>query len=89
MAKRYVKQNASGSWDVLKEGYRRSTVQAESKGKAVARARTLVGREGGGEVRVMNQMGKIMDSSKVSARSAKTAGRRRATGSAVRAAKRR
>jgi hypothetical protein len=89
MAKRYVKQNASGSWDVLKDGYRRSTVQADSRGKAVTRARALVGREGGGEVRVMNEMGKITDLRKVSARSTKTADRRGATGSAVRAAKRR
>lgn len=58
---RYVKQNAQGSWDVLKEGHRRSAIQASSRQAAVRRARDLVRREGGGEVRVMSEMGKIMD----------------------------
>jgi hypothetical protein len=58
---RYVKQNAQGSWDVLKEGHRRSVIQEPSKQAAVSRARGLVRREGGGEVRVMNDVGKVMD----------------------------
>lgn len=63
--KRYVKPNAGGGWDVLKEGHRRTVVHAQTKGEAIARARDLTRREGGGEVRVMNQMGKITDSAKV------------------------
>ncbi|HUA73958.1 MAG TPA: DUF2188 domain-containing protein [Solirubrobacteraceae bacterium] len=59
--KRYVKQNGQGSWDVLKEGHRRSAIQASSKEAAVRRARAIVRREGGGEVRVMSEMGKITD----------------------------
>ncbi len=58
---RYVKQNAEGGWDVLKEGHRRSSIHAPSKEAAVSRARALVRREGGGEVRVMNDAGKVMD----------------------------
>jgi len=88
-AMRYVKRNASGGWDVLKEGYRRSAVQAPSKTMAVAQARDLVGREGGGEVRVMNETGKVANSSKVSARPPKTTSRRGAEGAASRATKRR
>ena len=63
--KRYVKPNAGGGWDVLKEGHRRTTVHAQTKSEAIARARDLTRREGGGEVRVMNQMGKITDSTTV------------------------
>ncbi len=87
-AKRYVKQNASGGWDVLKEGHRRSAIQAPSKQKAVARASDLVQREGGGRVQVMNEMGKVMDTRKVTGRPAKAAARR-ASGSTIRGSKRR
>jgi hypothetical protein len=59
--KRYVKPNASGGWDVLKEGHRRTTVQYDTQRKAVARARDLARREGGGEILVMNTMGKVVD----------------------------
>jgi len=57
---RYVKPNADGGWDILKEGHRRPLVHCETQGKAVARARALTRREGGGEVRVLNAMGKIV-----------------------------
>lgn len=70
---RYVKQNARGSWDVLKEGHRRSAVTATSKGAAVTRARALVSREGGGEVRVLNDVGKIADAQTVRARRSRRA----------------
>jgi hypothetical protein len=64
---RYVRQNANGGWDVLKEGHQRATAHAETQAKAVARARQLARREGGGEVRVMNSSGKIVDAKTVSA----------------------
>jgi hypothetical protein len=57
--RRYVKQNAEGGWDVLKEGHRRSTIHADTKERAVARARDIARREGGGEVRVVNRFGKV------------------------------
>lgn len=59
---RYVRENADGGWDVVKEGHRRATVRMADRSSAVARARDIVRREGGGEVRVMNKMGKIVDS---------------------------
>lgn len=87
-AKRYVKQNASGSWDVLKEGHRRSAIQAPSEQKAVARASHLVQSEGGGHVQVMNEMGKVMDTRKITGRTVK-ATKRAASGSTLRKSKRR
>lgn len=66
-AKRDVKRNASGGWDVLREGDRRAAVRVETKERALARARDVVRREGGGEVRVVNDAGKIVRSSHVSA----------------------
>jgi hypothetical protein len=59
--KRYVKQNTRGGWEVLQEGHRRAPVDYETRQKAVARARELARREGGGEIRVMNTMGKVVD----------------------------
>lgn len=64
---RYVKPNADGGWDVLKEGHRRALMHYETQGKAVARARELTRREGGGEVRVMNTMGKVVRETTVAA----------------------
>lgn len=64
---RYVIRNAKlDRWDVVKEGHRRATAYADTKSKAVARARDLVRQEGGGEVRVMNSAGKITDARTVS-----------------------
>jgi uncharacterized protein DUF2188 len=72
-SKRYVKPNGHGGWDVLKEGHRRAAVNYDSQQKAVTRARELARREGGGEIRVMNTMGKVVDAVTVprSARMAK------------------
>jgi hypothetical protein len=67
-SKRDVKRNASGSWDVLREGDRRGAVRAETKERALARARDVLRREGGGEVRVVNDAGKIVRSSRVGGR---------------------
>lgn len=64
---RIVRQNDEGGWDVLKEGHRRTAVQAETQSKAIARARELTRREGGGTVRVLNSAGKIVDTRTVGA----------------------
>ena len=63
--KRDIKQNAAGGWDVLREGDRRAAISAPTKERALARARDLVRREGGGEVRVINDAGKIVRASTV------------------------
>jgi len=82
---RYVKQNAQGSWDVLKEGHRRSAIREPSRQAAVSRAQGLLRREGGGEVRVMNDVGKVMDTRTVgaSARSAASSSGARSKSRAV------
>lgn len=72
-SRRYVKQNADGGWDVLREGDRRASIHAETKDKALARARTLVEREGGGEIRVVNTSGKVLDTASVRRKAARPA----------------
>lgn len=63
---RYVVPNsASGGWDIVKEGHRRATGHAQTKAGAIRSARTIVGKEGGGEIRILNRSGKIVDSNTV------------------------
>lgn len=64
-ARRYVRESGDG-WEVLREGDRRTTVHSDTRKKAVARARDIVRKQGGGEIRVLNRAGKIIGSSKVS-----------------------
>jgi 1,2-phenylacetyl-CoA epoxidase PaaB subunit len=72
MTRRYIRQNADGAWEVLPEGHRRSLVHADTKEKAVRRARDVVRREGGGEIRVMDDVGKIASTLIVKAPAART-----------------
>jgi len=67
--RRDIKKNSSGGWDVLREGDRRASVRVDTKERALARARDVVRREGGGEVRQVNDAGKIVSSSRVGANS--------------------
>lgn len=60
-----VKQNASGQWEILKEGHRRAAVTASTERAAVSTARKQVLQEGGGEVRVIDRTGKIARSTSV------------------------
>jgi hypothetical protein len=64
---RYVKKAVEGrGWDVLKEGHRRATAHGATKADAIKEARDLVRGEGGGEVRVLNRTGKVVDARTVS-----------------------
>jgi uncharacterized protein DUF2188 len=68
---RYVIPNEKqGGWDVVRTGHRRATAHADTQAKAIARARQLTSREGGGEVRVLNRAGKIVASKTVKRRAA-------------------
>ena len=59
---RYVQPSKKDDgWEILKEGHRRATAHAATEAQAVARARTLARREGGGEIRIMDRTGKIAD----------------------------
>lgn len=77
-AKRDVRRNASGDWGILREGDRRAAVRVDTKERALARAREAVRREGGGEVRLVNDAGKIVRSSRVRAGARDDAVRRHA-----------
>lgn len=63
--KRYVKQNAQGSWDVLREGDRRATVHLATEREAISRASQIVRKSGGGRVLVVDDAGKISDATTV------------------------
>lgn len=64
---RYVQPNRKdGCWDVVKPGHRRATTRATTRAEAVKAARKLVRSEGGGEVRVLNEYGKLVDTNTVS-----------------------
>jgi hypothetical protein len=65
---RYVRPASQGGWEIVKEGHRRGTALETTKARAIVRARELVRSEGGGEVRVMNRTGKLVDSNTVPAR---------------------
>jgi hypothetical protein len=73
---RYIKKSSTGSgWDVVKEGHRRATAHGGTKKEAVQVARKIVSREGGGEIRVMNRAGKIVDADTVRASTRRAAKR--------------
>jgi Uncharacterized protein conserved in bacteria (DUF2188) len=74
-AKRYVRESGGG-WEVLREGDRRATIRSDTRDKAVARARAILEDQGGGEIRVVNRAGKIVESSKVAGASSKHAVKR-------------
>jgi hypothetical protein len=74
--KRFVRESGDG-WEVLAEGHRRSAIVADTREKAIARARGIVSRQGGGEIRVVNRVGKVVDSRTVARPAQKRAGTRR------------
>jgi len=63
---RYVVPNKDrGGWDVVKEDHQRASAHTHLKSDAVDRAREIVRNEGGGEIRIQNQHGKLIDSDTV------------------------
>ena len=65
MATKQVIRKVGAKWEVLQEGHVRGTVSTKTKDEAVARAREIVKRGGGGEVQVVNRVGKIVDSATI------------------------
>jgi hypothetical protein len=60
---RYVQSNKErGGWDVVKEDHERASVHTDTKAEAINRARTIVRNQGGGELRIKNQQGHLIDS---------------------------
>jgi hypothetical protein len=63
---RYVQPNKErGGWDVVKEGHGRVSVHTDTKAEAIDRARQIIRNEGGGELRVKNEQGRLIDSNTV------------------------
>lgn len=63
---RYVQPNKErGGWDVVKEDHERASAHTDKKAEAVDRARQIVRNQGGGEVRIKDRHGKLIDSDTV------------------------
>lgn len=60
-----VPNNERDGWDVKKENAKRASAHTDVKKDAVNRARKIVKNEGGGEIRIQNQKGKLIDSDTV------------------------
>jgi hypothetical protein len=54
-----------GGWEVVRAGERFATDFDETKAGAVKKAQAMVRSEGGGEVRVKNDIGKVVELKKV------------------------
>ena len=60
---RYVQPNKTrGGWDVVKEGHKQVSAHTETKAEAINRARQIVRNQGGGELRIKNEQGRLIES---------------------------
>jgi len=60
---RYVQPNKKrGGWDVVKEGHKQVSAHTETKAEAINRARQIVRNQGGGELRIKNEQGRLIES---------------------------
>jgi hypothetical protein len=65
---RYVQPNKErGGWDVVKEGHKRVSIHTETKAEAIDRAREMIKHEGGGELKIKNEQGRLIESNTVAA----------------------
>jgi hypothetical protein len=54
-----------GGWEIVRAGNKRASAFDETRAGAVKKAQAMVRREGGGEVRVKNDIGKVVELKKV------------------------
>jgi hypothetical protein len=54
-----------GGWEIIRAGSRRASAFDDTKAGAVRKAQTMVRKEGGGEVRIKNDLGKVVELKKV------------------------
>lgn len=54
-----------GGWEIVRAGSRRASDFDDTRAGAVKKARALVRKEGGGEVRIKNDLGKVVELKKV------------------------
>jgi hypothetical protein len=63
---RYVQPNKErGGWDVVKELHKQASAHTETKEEAIDRAREIISNQGGGELRINNERGQLIDSDTV------------------------
>lgn len=62
---RDVSPSPKGGWDVTKPGAGRASAHTKTQREAEQRAKQMVGKEGGGEVRIHGRDGRIRDSDTV------------------------
>lgn len=63
---RYVVPNTEqGGWNVVKEDHQRASAHLPRKTEAIDRAREIVGNLGGGEIRIADRHGELIDSDTV------------------------
>ena len=56
-----------GGWDVAKEGHKRASQHFATKEAAINRAREMITKLGGGELRIKNKQGHFIDSDTIAA----------------------
>ena len=63
---RYVQpNNERGGWDIVKELHTRASAHTETKEQAIDRARKIIRNLGGGELRIKNERGQLIESNTV------------------------
>ena len=62
---RHIVSNPNGGWDVKKPGSSRASSHHDTQAEAEARAKEILGRDGGGEAVIHGLDGKIRDSDTV------------------------
>ncbi len=66
---RYVQPNKErGGWDIVKELHKQASAHTETKEQAIDRARQIIKNLGGGELRIKNERGQLIESNTVKAR---------------------
>jgi len=54
-----------GGWEIVRAGHKRASAFDETQAGAVKKAQAMVRRDGGGEVRIKNRIGKVVESKTV------------------------
>ena len=63
--RRIVQPRSDGQWEVVKPGADRASAVTDTQAAAIDRARDILGNDGGGELTIKGQNGRIRDSDTV------------------------
>jgi hypothetical protein len=61
-ARSVVPNKERGGWVVVKEDHQRASAHTDTKAEAIGQARQIIQNEGGGEMRIAVQQGRLIDS---------------------------